>query len=52
MEKCRLDFNKYRDILTRVFSTYTEKELEDFFIYQVKYLEILVECVEGIYNQI
>lgn len=45
MEKCRLDFNKYKERLSEVFPTYTEKELEEFFIYQVKYLEILVENV-------
>lgn len=49
MEKCRLDFNKYKERLSAVFPTYSEKELEDFFIYQVRYLEILVESVEGDY---
>lgn len=48
MEKCRLDFNKYKERLSKVFPTYTGKELEDFFIYQVRYLEILVENIEGI----
>lgn len=42
MEKCRLDFNKYKERLEKVFPNYTAEEVEEFFIYQVKYLEIFI----------
>lgn len=45
MEKCRLDFNKYKERLEKVFPNYTAEEVEEFFVYQVNYLEILVENV-------
>lgn len=40
--KCSLNFNKYKERLEKVFPTYTEKELEEFFVYQIEYLEILI----------
>lgn len=43
----KLDFNKYKERLTKVFPTYTEKELEEFFVYQVKYLEVLIESIKN-----
>lgn len=42
MEKCRLDFNKYKESLQMAFPKYTEEQLEEFFVYQVRYLEILI----------
>lgn len=42
MEKCRLYFNKYKERLEKVFPDYTDEQLEEFFVYQVRYLEILL----------
>jgi len=42
MENCKLDFEKYKERLEKVFPTYTEEELREYFIYYVGYLELLI----------
>lgn len=48
MEKCRLDFNKYRDRLKLAYPQYSDEELEEIFVYKVKYWEIMVDNVDKI----
>lgn len=45
MENCKLDFEKYKERLEKVFPTYEEKELKEFFKYYVGYLEILIRKI-------
>jgi hypothetical protein len=42
MENCKLDFEIYKERLEKVFPTYTEEELKEYFVYYVQYLEILL----------
>ena len=48
MEKCRLDFNKYKDRLKMAYPQYSDKELEEMFLYKVRYWVIIVENVGNI----
>ncbi len=45
MENCKLDFEKYKERLEKVFPTYSEEELKDFFKYYVGYLEVFVKNI-------
>jgi len=48
MDGNKLDFNKYRDRLRLAYPQYSDKELEELFIYKVRYRVIMVENVDGI----
>jgi hypothetical protein len=42
MENCKLDFEIYKERLEKVFPTYTEEELKEYFVYYVEYLGALI----------
>jgi hypothetical protein len=48
MEKCKLNFNKYRDRLKIAYPQYSDKELEEMFVCKVRYWVIMVENVDSI----
>lgn len=48
MEKCRLKFSKYRDKLKKAYPEYSDVELEEVFVYRVRYWEIMIENIDSL----
>lgn len=47
MEKCRLDFNKYRERFKEIYPTLSEKERKKIFYLRVWFWEVIVENYES-----
>lgn len=45
MDGSKLDFNKYKDRLKLAYPQYSDEELQEMFVYKVRYWVIMVENI-------